>query len=95
MMRHAMMQAAILIYFSITGVSAAHAETCPAPPRPFVPSNPADAQDYADLIRQDFETYLAEVQGYFRCLDAERARAFAEAQEVSQEYGRFIDTVGR
>ena len=53
------------------------------------------ALEYADLIRQDFETYLAQVQGYFRCLDAERSRAFGEAQEVSEEYGRFVETVRR
>jgi len=44
---------------------------------------------YADLIRSDFETYIADVQDYFRCLDTERARAFTEAREVSEDYGRF------
>jgi outer membrane protein TolC len=48
---------------------------------------------YADLLRADFEGYTAGVQDYFRCLDAERARAFAEAQEVSAEYGRFLEAV--
>ena len=49
---------------------------------------------YADLIREDFEGYISAVQEYFRCLDAERARAFSEAQEVSQDYGRFQSVVG-
>lgn len=62
---------------------------CFAPARPFVPSDIQDVRRYADLLRKDFETYLTEVQEYFRCLDAERARAFAEAEEVAQEYGRF------
>ena len=44
---------------------------------------------YADLIRADFESYIADVQDYFRCLDAERAHAFVEAREVSEDYGRF------
>ena len=48
---------------------------------------------YADLIRGDFEAYIADVQDYFRCLDEERARAFVEAREVSKDYGRFVDTV--
>ena len=48
---------------------------------------------YADLIRADFESYIADVQGYFRCLDAERARAFIEAREVSEDYGRFVSAV--
>ena len=46
-------------------------------------------RNYAELIRADFEAYIADVQIYFRCLDAERTRAFIEAQEVSEEYGRF------
>jgi hypothetical protein len=48
---------------------------------------------YADLLRADFEGYITGVQEYFRCLEAERARAFVEAQEVSAEYGRFLEAV--
>ena len=64
-----------------------------APPRPFVPSDPDAAREYADLIRGDFETYISEVQNYFRCMEGERARAFEEAQEVSQEYGSFVQLI--
>lgn len=70
------------------------AASCLAPERPFLPADPQDARAYADLIREDFETYISEVQDYFRCLDAERARAFSEAQEVSQDYGRFVGMTG-
>ena len=66
------------------------AETCVAPPRPFVPSDPEAAREYADLIRQDFELYIRDIQSYFLCLEAERARAFEEAREVSEDYGRFL-----
>ncbi|SLN74109.1 hypothetical protein ROA7023_03770 [Roseisalinus antarcticus] len=48
---------------------------------------------YSDLIREDFESYIAQVQDYFRCLDEERARAFVEAREVTEDYGRFIDAL--
>ncbi len=70
------------------------AGSCLAPPRPFVPSDSQAARDYADLIRGDFEVYIENIQSYFRCLDAERARAFEEAREVSEEYGRFLQLVG-
>ena len=50
------------------------AASCLAPPRPFVPSDSEAARDYADLIRGDFETYIQDIQSYFRCLDGERAR---------------------
>lgn len=70
------------------------ATSCLAPPRPFVPSDSEAARDYADLIRTDFETYIEDIQSYFRCLDSERARAFEEAREVSEEYGRFLQMVG-
>ena len=73
--------------------SLAQAETCLAPSRPFVPSDPAAAKEYEELIRQDFENYISDVQDYFRCTEGERARAFTEAQEVSQEYGRFVQQV--
>jgi len=52
------------------------------------------ARDYADIIRRDFEAYITDIQDYFRCLELERARAFEEAREVSQDYGRFLELVG-
>lgn len=70
------------------------AASCLPPDRPWLPSDPADVRVYADLIRDDFEAYISAVQEYFRCLDAERARAFTEAQEVSQDYGRFQTMLG-
>ena len=73
----------------------ASAETCLAPSRPFVPNDPQAAQDYAEIIRKDFEAYIQNIQSYFRCLDDERARAFEEAREVSKEYGSFLGSVER
>ena len=70
------------------------AETCFAPSRPFVPNDPQAAQEYADLIRNDFENYIQDIQSYFRCLDEERERAFQEARDVSEEYGWFHGLVG-
>jgi hypothetical protein len=69
------------------------ASPCVAPERPYLPSAPEDMRTYADLLKADFEGYIAGVQDYFRCLDAERARAFVEAQEVSSQYGRFLEAV--
>lgn len=82
----------LIIWFVFMG-SLAQAETCLAPSRPFVPNDPAAAKEYENLIRQDFENYISDVQDYFRCIEGERARAFTEAQEVSQEYGQFVQQV--
>ena len=71
------------------------AETCFAPSRPFDPNDLQAAQEYPDLIRNDFEAYIQAIQIYFRCLDEERARAFQEAREVSEEYGRFRGSAGQ
>lgn len=70
------------------------AKSCLAPARPFLPSDSQAARDYADIIRGDFEDYIQDIQSYFRCLDDERARAFEEAREVSEDYGRFLQLVG-
>jgi len=78
----------------ITALAAARpAHACAPPERPFLPQAQDDMRTYADLIRGDFETYIVDVQEYFRCLDAERARAFIEAREVSEDYGRFVKAV--
>jgi hypothetical protein len=69
------------------------ASPCMAPERPYLPSTQEDMRAYAELLRKDFESYIAAVQDYFRCLDEERARAFAEAKEVSADYGRLVDAI--
>ena len=74
-------------------VSRVDAETCVAPARPFVPSAPEVVKEFRDFIRQDFENYIRDVQRYFICLDGERTRAFEEAQQVSEDYGRFLGIV--
>lgn len=84
-----------IIMLLVCLASGVKAETCLAPSKPFVPNDPASAKEYEDLIRQDFENYISDVQDYFRCMDGERSRAFTEAQEVSQEYGRFIQEMTR
>lgn len=83
----------MVLYLGFAGPTVA--ETCYPPTVPFVPSDSEAQQEFADLIRQDFETYIADVQEYFRCLDTERARAFKEAGEVSEEYGRFLQEMSQ
>ncbi len=68
---------------------------CMPPVPPFVPSDPRDIQSYADLLRQDFETYIGDFEAYLRCLDTERARAFQEGQAVVREYARFQELIRR
>lgn len=61
---------------------------CLAPIPPFLPSDPRDVRAYADLLREDFEAYIADFEGYLRCLDAERARVLEEGKAVVQDYAR-------
>ncbi|ATG45623.1 hypothetical protein PhaeoP13_03741 (plasmid) [Phaeobacter piscinae] len=82
------------VAFLMLAPVASQAESCLAPVRPFMPSDSQAARDYADIIRRDFEIYITDIQDYFRCLELERARAFEEAREVSQDYGRFLEMVG-
>ena len=66
------------------------AQNCNPPQRPFVPADPRNVREYGELIGRDFETYIGHIQSYLRCLEEERARAFEEAREVTEEYGRFL-----
>lgn len=93
MLPHSFLTILVVIALAVFMSSAAQAETCLAPARPFVPNDPDAAREYADLIRQDFENYISDVQDYFRCMEGERSRAFTEAQEVSQEYGQFVQLI--
>ena len=69
------------------------AAACISPERPFLPQSQEDMRTYADLLRGDFEAYIADVQEYFRCIDEELARAFTEARKVSDDYARFLNAI--
>ncbi len=80
----------LAVVFCSCMVSRVGAETCIAPARPFVPNDPEAIKEFRELIRQDFENYIQDIQLHFLCLDSERARVFEEAQEVTDDYERFL-----
>lgn len=83
--------APLLFVFLLGSMPVAAAADCIPPERPFLPQSQEDMRAYADLLRSDFEGYIADIQEYFRCLDAERQRAFQEAREVSEDYGKLVE----
>ena len=76
-----------------TFCGAGFAETCFAPAPPFLPDDLEHVLDYRDIIQRDFDLYITDIEAHFRCLDEERARAFAEARRVSEDYVRFRQIV--
>ncbi len=88
--RFVLMQAVVILS---TVCSTGFAGTCLAPTRPFLPNDSKSVLEFADLIRRDFDLYIAGIEAYFRCLDAERTRAFEEARQVSEDYARFLEMV--
>ena len=66
---------------------------CLAPERPFLPSDSKAMRAYEKILRQDLESYIQNIQAYFRCLEDERQRAFVEARQVNEDYVRFIQLV--
>lgn len=76
----------VILLSAVLG-SSASSVNCLAPERPFVPSDPQAAREYADLIQNDFEIYIQDIQSYFRCLDDERARAFQEGGKSAKNMG--------
>jgi hypothetical protein len=82
-----------LLTMILAALAAGPLDACTPPERPFLPQARQDMRIYSDLIREDFESYIAQVQDYFHCIDEERARAFVEAREVTEDYGRFIDAL--
>ena len=87
----------LAVLFGMSGMpciahSGGLSEPCVRPEAPIsVTVEAADA--YHDLINADYDAYFAAATAYISCLDDERARAFVEAREVSEEYGRFLDAV--
>ncbi|WP_254441794.1 MULTISPECIES: hypothetical protein [unclassified Ruegeria] len=69
--------------------SAAIAGSCLPPAPPWMPTNADDVRAYADLLRRDAETYFADVERYFRCLDQQRREVFDQARAASEDYARF------
>ena len=83
--------APLLFALLLGSMPVAAAADCVPPERPFLPQSQEDMRAYADLLRSDFEGYISDIQEYFRCLDAERQRAFHEAQKVSRDYGSLVE----
>lgn len=77
-------------------LNAAHAqegaEFCFPPAVPSVPTSSEHVHLYSDLLKRDFEDYFANVEDYIRCLDWERNRAFEEARNAAQTYGRLLES---
>ncbi|WP_412553506.1 hypothetical protein [Shimia sp. MIT1388] len=71
--------------------SAAIAGSCLPPAPPWMPTNADDVRDYADLLRRDAETYFADVERYFRCLDQQRREVFDQARVASEDYARVLE----
>lgn len=72
-----------------------HAEPCLPLIPPDLPRDAGLMREFEDLLRAEFEHYLSEVTLYFRCIDAERARAWREAAEVTAQYGAFLEALRR
>ena len=83
----------MVIISSIFWGSGCQANSCIPPERPFVPAETDAAREFRDLIYDDYQVYFEDFSRYLQCLDQERARAFQEGQEVSEEYRQFFDQV--
>lgn len=88
-----------LLLAALTAPLPAQAQHLPDYCLPLIPPHlPGDAQlvrEFEALLRAEFEQYLSQVSQYFRCLDAERARALQEAAQVTVQYGAFLDALRR
>ena len=45
------------------------------------------------VLRVDFETYFADAQAHFRCLDQARNHAFVEARDVTAAYAQMLEVL--
>lgn len=82
---------AVAVLFPVPAASLA--SPCLAPDRPFLPSDSQAVRAYKEILRKDFESYIQNIEAYFRCLEDERQRAFLEARQVNEENVRFIQLV--
>jgi hypothetical protein len=69
-----------------------HAQSCIRPLTPIAPTDPATISKYADIIRDEFETYFSRIGRYIACLDAERSSAIGEARALTETYRLLLST---
>ncbi|MBE0455081.1 MAG: hypothetical protein IBX58_15580 [Roseovarius sp.] len=69
-----------------------HAQSCIRPLTPIAPTDPATISEYADIIRDEFETYFSRIGRYIACLDAERSSALGEARDLTETYQLLLST---
>ena len=80
-----------LIWSSFYGVADAEAALCLPPDLPMTALPASVLAEYRAEIATEFEGYFREVSHYIACLDAERARALAEARIATSSYSAFLD----
>lgn len=61
------------------------------PPFPPDLTSEAIAREFREEFRSEFEAYFSDVQAYIGCVDEERARVMAEADETVRRYERFLE----
>lgn len=67
------------------------AGSCLPPVPPWMPADPDDVREYADLLRRDAEAYFDDAEQYFRCQDQERREVFEQVRAVSENYARALE----
>ena len=81
--------AALFLFYSINQTKPLLAdEFCFRPYPPFVSQELFD--EFREDIKREFEEYFQSVRSYITCLDASRQAVFAEAKQVSQDYGNLF-----
>jgi hypothetical protein len=68
----------------------AFAEWCDPPIAPALTTLEL-AQDFREEFKGEFDQYFLDASRYTACLDAERVRIFAEMQNTTLRYGRFLN----
>lgn len=60
--------------------------TCLAPLEPYAFEPPRDDPGLYEMVRQDYQTYLTDLEAYLRCLEDERRRAVENGNAVLRRY---------
>ena len=66
--------------------SAAIAGSCVPPTPPWIPTEPALAERYVEILKRDAEAYFSSVEYYFRCIDDQRRQVFEEARQINAKF---------
>lgn len=84
------MKIRLAIIAIVVSAPCAFAQGCFPPEQPYAYEPPTDDPELREIVRDQYQTYIEESEGYMNCLQSEIARAQTETRDVMNRWVEYF-----